>query len=329
MQAMAQDYYAALGITRSATQDEIQKAYRNLARKYHPDLNPDDKTAQQKFKEIQQAHDVLSDPEKRKLYDQFGPDFERFGSGGPFPGGGSAGGQGFSFEDLFGGATGGGGSGGFQFGDDFADLFRQFGGGRSGGGGRQARSAAPTRGRDLNAELTVPFNTAVVGGNASISVSRGGKQESLTIKIPPGVETGKKMRLRGQGEPGPNGQSGDLIVALTVAEHPCFRRSGNNLVLQLPVTLQEAALGATVDIPVPEGTVALKIPAGSSSGRRLRIRGQGIRSSSGAAGDLYVELEIKLPAALSDSSVADEEVQRAVHKLESLYREPVRKDLVW
>lgn len=324
---MAQDYYAVLGVSRSATQDEIQKAYRELARKYHPDLNPDDKAAQQKFKDIQQAHDVLSDPEKRKMYDQFGPEFERAGAGGfpgggPFPGGG--GGAGFSFEDLFGGGRAGGGG----FDGDIGDIFRQFGGG-PGGGRARGGQRAPARGQDLTAELTVPFNTAIVGGEASISVRRSGKTESITVKIPPGIETGKKMRLRGQGEPHRSGNDGDLIVELTVAPHPCFRRVGKNLELRLPVSIKEAALGATVDIPTPGGTVSLKIPPGSNTGRRLRIKGQGVQAKSGTPGDLMVELEIKIPSQFSDAEQVDEEYHQAVETLEKLYAEPVRNSIVW
>ncbi|MEM7474391.1 MAG: J domain-containing protein [Planctomycetota bacterium] len=313
---MSQDYYALLGVRRNASAEEIHKAYRELARKYHPDLNPDDKAAQQKFKDIQQAHDVLSDPEKRQMYDQFGPDFERAG-GHPFAGGGGRpGGGGFSFEDLF---AGGGG--------DLGDIFRQFGAG-GGGPGPGARRAAPTKGQDLNAELTVPFNTAVLGGEASISVGRDGKNESITLKIPPGIVSGKKMRLRGQGSPGQAGP-GDLIVELTVAPHPFFRRRGKNLELTLAVTLSEAMLGATIDIPTPNGQVALKIPAGSSSGRRLRVKGQGVQDKSGEAGDLFVELEIKLPTGLTDGDGLDPELQQAVAKIESLYLEPVRENIVW
>lgn len=322
MQTMAQDYYELLGIGKSATPDEIQKAYRKLARKYHPDLNPDDKSAQQKFKDIQQAHDVLGDPEKRKMYDQFGPEFERMGAGGPFRGGA---GGGHPFEEIFGAGGSRGGAGGFQFEGDLGDLFRQFGG----GGGRKARSRGPVRGDDVAAVLTVPFNTAVLGGQASISVRRADKIESITVKIPPGVESGKKMRLRGQGEPGRNGESGDLIVTLTVAPHPCFTRSGNNLEVRLPVTVGEAALGATVDVPTPAGKVALKIPPGSSGGRRLRVKGQGVKSGSGLAGDLYVELEIKLPKQLAAHEGVDEEVQKAIHRIDALYTESVRKDILW
>ncbi len=322
---MAQDYYALLGVSKSATADEIHKAYRNLARKYHPDLNPDDNDAQQKFKDLQKAHDVLGDPEKRKLYDQFGPDFEKMGGAGPFPGGGGAG---FGFEDLFrgGGRSGGrgGGEGGFQFDGDLGDIFRQFGGG---GGGHQR--AAPTRGQDLTAQLTIPFNTAVMGGEASIGVQRAGKHESITVKIPPGIESGKKMRLRGQGEPSPRGTDGDLIVEVQVAPHPCFRRNGRNLELSLPITISEATLGATVDVPTPEGRVALKIPAGSSSGRRLRVKGQGVQSKNGSPGDLYVVLEIRIPEAFAETSEIGEQEKAAVEVIEKLYQSPVRQKVQW
>ncbi len=324
METMAQDYYQLLEISKSASQDEIQKAYRKLARKYHPDLNPDDRASQQKFKDIQHAHDVLSDPEKRKMYDQFGPDFERMGNG-PYPGG--AGPGGFGFEDIFGG---GAGPGGFQFDGDIGELFGQFGG--AGAAGRKARSRGPARplkGKDVTAELTIPFNTAVLGGDASISVRQAGKLESIQVKIPPGVETGKKMRLRGQGEPGQRGgPSGDLIVVLTVATHPFFRRSGKNLELRLPVTLGEAALGATVDLPTPGGIVSLKIPPGSSSGRRLRVKGQGVLGDSGA-GDLYVELQVKLPNQFSTPENLDDESRQAIERVESLYTGPVRDRIIW
>lgn len=322
MQTMASDYYALLEVSKTATQDEIQKAYRKLARKYHPDLNPDDKAAKEKFKDIQHAHAVLSDPEKRKMYDQFGPDFERMGSGGPFQGGGPGQGS-FSFEDLFGGS----GPGGFQFDGDIGELFGQFRGRQAPPRGR--RRSAPAKGNDLTAELTVPFNTAILGGEASIQVTRSGKNESIQVKIPPGIETGKKMRLRGQGEPVPNGPSGDLLVTLNVAPHPFFKRSGKNLELRLPVTITEAALGATIDIPTPGGVVALKIPAGSSGGRRLRIKGQGVLSSSGAPGDLYVELQVKVPEHLSSSEGPDEETQAAFRQIEKLYSGSVRDNIIW
>lgn len=322
MDTMAQDYYQTLELSKSASPDEIQKAYRKLARKYHPDLNPDDKAAQQKFKDIQLAYDVLSDTEKRKMYDQFGPDYER-AQASPFRGGAPGGGGG-GFEDIFGG---GAGPGGFQFDGDLGDLFRQFGGG--GGGGRSSRARPQTKGRDLATQHTIPFNTAVLGGDASIPIQRGGKSESLQVKIPPGVESGKKIRLRGQGEAGSGGgPQGDLIVTLNVASHPFFKRSGQNLELRLPVTLGEAALGTTLDLPTPGGTVSLKIPAGSSSGQRLRVKGQGVGNSSGPAGDLFVEIHIKLPDPLTGGEVSDE-TRQSIQQLESLYSGSVRGKIVW
>lgn len=316
---MAQDYYELLGVGKTDSADEIQKAYRTLARKYHPDLNPDDKAAQQKFKDIQHAYDVLSDPEKRQMYDQLGPDFERMGGA---PGGG-AGQGGFGFEDIF----GGGSPGGFQFEGDLGDIFRHMGGG--GGGPQGRRAAPPDKGADLTAELTIPFATAVLGGEASITVQRAGKHESIQVKIPPGVDSGKKMRLRGQGEPARRrGKAGDLLLTLTVAAHPCFKRLGNNLEVRLPITISEAALGGTVELPTPGGTVSLKIPPGSSGGKRLRVKGQGIRSSSGSAGDLYVELQIKLPEQLSKPDAIDSETKEALGKVEALYSEPVR-EIIW
>ncbi len=330
MPTLTEDYYALLGVSKNASPDELQKAYRTLARKYHPDLNPDDKAAQQKFKDIQKAYDVLNEPEKRKMYDQFGPEFERMGAGGPFPGGGGAGQGGFSFEDIFGGASGAGGpGGGFQFDGDLGDIFRQFGGGQGDprrGRGRGRAAQQPAKGVDLTAELTIPFATAVLGGEASISVRREGNQDAIQVKIPAGVESGKKMRLRGQGEPGPGrAPAGDLLVTLSVAPHPCFKRIGNNLELRLPITFAEAALGATVDVPTPGGTVSLKIPPGSNSGRRLRVKGQGVQAKS--AGDLYVELQIKLPEQLGQE--IDEKTREAIERIDQLYNGSVREELIW
>lgn len=326
MKTMAEDYYKALGVSRTASPEEIQKAYRKLARKYHPDMNPDDTAAKKKFQDVQKAYDTLNDPEKRKLYDQFGSAYENMGSaagqagpgGGPFP---------FDIEQIFGGrggpgggAAGGPGGGGFQFDGDLGDIFSQFtGGGRA----RGRRQAAPARGNDLNTEATIPFHTAILGGFCEITLGRGGQNETLQIKIPAGVDNGKKIRLRGKGEANPRGESGDLIVTIQVAPHPYFKRQGQNLELRLPITIGEAALGATVDVPTPSGIVALKIPACSSSGRRLRVKGQGVRSSSGEAGDLYVELQIKMPESLSQSA------RDAVPLLETQYTGSVRDGLAW
>ncbi|UUO04802.1 J domain-containing protein [Blastopirellula sp. J2-11] len=313
---MPEDLYKTLGVPRSSTAEEIQKAYRKLAQKYHPDLNPDDKKAHERFKEIQNAYDVLGDTEKRTKYDQFGHGFEQMG-GGPQggawrrPGGAGGAGEEFDFSDIFGG--GGEASGGFS------DIFRQF----TGGGGRRARSA-PIRGSDLHHEVTVPFHTAVEGGEVLLSVRRGNSVETISAQIPAGIEDGKKIRLRGQGEPGPGGgPAGDILINVHIDSHRCFVRNGKNLEVKVPITLEEAALGGKIDVPTPHGTITLTVPPNSSSGKRLRIRGQGVKPKSGEPGDLYAELQIKMPPQL------DEQAQEMIRELGKLYADDPRKDLTW
>jgi curved DNA-binding protein len=299
---MAKDYYATLEVPRDASPDDIQKGYRKLARKYHPDMNPDDATAKKKFQEVQSAFEVLSDAEKRKLYDQYGSNYEAMSAGGP---GGQPGGQWryttstgpqtypFDLNDMF-------GEGGPEVegeGGGFADLFRHLGRGR---GGR--RAARAERGNDLRAELTVPFATAVLGGQAALSVQRhDGNIEQIKVKIPSGIEDGKKIRLRGQGEPGVGeAPAGDILITIRVSPHPLFRRTGSRLDVRVPVTLAEAALGAKVDLPTPHGTITLSVPPNTSSGTRLRIKGHGVRPVDRPAGDLFAEIEIVLPPDLSE-----------------------------
>ncbi len=319
---MANDYYETLGIARGASADDIRKAYRQLARKYHPDLNPDDPKAKEKFQQVQTAFDVLNDPKKREMYDRYGSAFEHTGGGagggGPraWPGGGAtgAGGQGFevNLEDLFGGEGGGG----------FADLFKHFGG-RGRGTGR--RPAAPARGADLEHELTVPFASAVVGGEAQIAVRRSeGAVETIRVKIPAGIEDGKKIRLRGQGEAGPQGgPAGDIIIKVHVAPHPHFRRTGKRLDVTAPITLAEALRGAKIDLPTPHGTITLTVPPGSSSGRKLRVKGQGVKAGDGPPGDLFAELQIVLPPGMSN----DDRDQLAA--IAAKYPDNPRADLSW
>jgi curved DNA-binding protein len=301
MQPMAQDYYSTLGVSRDASADDIQKAYRKLARKYHPDMNPDDASAKKKFQEVQSAFEVLSDPEKRKLYDQYGAAYESVGAGGPRgPGGGqwryttSTGPQSFDFDlnDLF-----GAGEPEVEGSGSFADLFRHLGRGR---GARRAAQAH--RGNDLRADLTVPFATAVLGGQAALTVQRhDGAVETIKVKIPAGIDEGKKIRLRGQGEPGAaDGPPGDILITIHVSPHPFFRRTGNRLDVRVPVTLAEAVQGAKVDVPTPHGTITLSVPPNTSSGRRLRIKGHGVRPANGPAGDLFAEIEIVLPPGITD-----------------------------
>lgn len=302
---MNEDYYKVLGVNRNASEADIQKAYRKLARKYHPDVADDPEAAKEKFQQIQQAYDVLHDAEKREMYDRYGASFEQMGGGGPqarwqsHPGGGGATVQfdDIDFSQLFGGggpASGGGGG-------PFEQIFRQF---NQGGGGPRARPR-PQRGADLAHELTVPFQTAVQGGEARVTVRRpGGKVETIAVKIPAGIEDGKKIRLRGQGEPSSSGgEAGDLLITVHVADHSYFSRRGNDLEVDVPVTLAEAALGGKVDIPTPKGTISLTVPPNTSSGKRLRLKGLGISPASGAAGDLYAVINIVLPKEFDSESL--------------------------
>jgi DnaJ-class molecular chaperone len=314
------DYYKVLGVARTASPDEIQKAYRKLARKYHPDVNPE-KGAKQKFQEIQTAYDTLNDPKKREMYDQFGSAYESYGAG-PSPGGGAwrtySGGQGgfegFDFSQMFGG---GGAAGGAE--SPFGEFFQQFGGGE-GGQGRRGRRAH--RGRDVAHELEIPFKTAISGGEAHLRLRRpNGKEESLTVKIPPGIDHGQTIRLRGQGEEG--ARPGDLLITIHVAPHPFFRRSGLDLEVAVPVTLSEAALGAKIDVPTPHGTVSVKIPPGTSGGKRLRLKGQGIEDRKGNKGDLYAVIQIALPDNLDDEST------RLIRQLAERHPYQPRADLRW
>ncbi|MEM7314036.1 MAG: J domain-containing protein [Planctomycetota bacterium] len=293
---MPEDYYKVLGVSRSASDDEIQKAYRDLARKYHPDLNPDDEKAKKKFQQVQHAYEILSDKEKRQKYDQFGHAAEQMGGGaGPNPFGGGAGG--FTEEDIsrmFGGAGGMGGGG-------FADIFRQFtGGGRRGRGG--ATASRPRKGSSLKHQIKVSFQTAVTGGEAVLSVKRSdGSIEKLSIKVPAGIEDGKTIRLKGQGERSPNGgQNGDILLKIKVDNHPHFQRRGtSDLEVTVPISLNEALSGGSVDVPTPYGTISLKVPPNTSSGKKLRIRGHGV-TKGGSKGDLYAVLQIVLPAHLTE-----------------------------
>ncbi len=302
---MAEDLYQTLGVRRDASKDEIKKAHRKLALKYHPDKNPEDDVARDKFKRVQEAYDVLSDEEKRAAYDRYGADFEKIRTTGYQPGASSGGFEGLDLDQIF-----GGGRGGTQFEGGFSDFFEQLMGGGAGagmgrGGARRGarRAAPPQRGANVRYELEIPLQTAVRGGKTEFYLDRGGEREKLSVTIPAGVETGSKIRLRERGQPSPNGgPQGDLILMIKVSEHPHFRRLGRNLELELPVTLAEAALGAKVDVPAPAGTVSLKIPSGSSSGRRLRLKGQGVQQRDGIAGDLIVELRIQLPGSIDEES---------------------------
>ena len=325
---MAEDYYKTLGVGRDASQADIQKAYRRLARKYHPDKNPGDKTAKKKFQEVQAAFDVLNDPQKREMYDRYGSSFETTGAGGPYGGGPWAGGpgggfaaQGFEEIDLgqfFGDRFGTGP------GADLGDIFSRF---RRGGRTRQGPAGTRRGGGDLHAELTIPFATAITGGEAQIAVDRGsGKPEMIAVKIPAGIEDGKKIRLRGQGEAaGGRGKPGDLLITVRVSPHPHFVRRGNHLHLRVPVTLGEAVLGSKIDVPTPRGTVSLRVPAGTSSGTKLRIKGHGVVPKNGPPGDLLAEVLIVLPKEIDEPS---REVIRKLDQNQKRLGDP-RANLRW
>ncbi|XZE52313.1 DnaJ C-terminal domain-containing protein [Planctomycetaceae bacterium SH139] len=324
---MPEDLYQVLGVGRQASQEDIQKAYRKLARKFHPDMNPDDNKAKERFQRVQEAYDVLSDSEKRAGYDRYGADFEKIRSSGWNPqaaGGGAF--EGVDLEQIFGGRGGrGGGGGGFEGG--FADFFEQLMGARGGGpgGGRgpgPGGRAAPRQGANLQHELSLPLRTAVTGGKHEFVIQRPSGNETISVTIPPGVHDGAKIRLRGKGQASPTGhEAGDLILVLKVLPHEWFQRIGQNLKLSLPITLSEAALGAKVDVPTPSGTITLTIPPASSGGRRLRVKGQGVPSRDGSTGDLLVDLVIKLPEHF------EPEDEAAIRTIEQRYANPVRSEL--
>jgi curved DNA-binding protein len=279
---MAGDYYETLGVSRNASEQEIKNAYRKLARQYHPDRNPGDKQAESKFKEIQEAYDVLGDKTKRGQYD-------RFGAAGPHRGFQGAGPGGFNFNF-------GGGPGGFQQMDpgEAADLFRQFFGGgqadmesmfgagaKGRTGTRRRRAAEP---QEVETEVAIPFLVAATGGSINLQID--GRE--LSVKIPPGVEDGQALRLQGQAPGG-----GDLRLKLRIQEHLYFRREGRNIVLEAPISVAEAMLGGDIEVPTLSGPrLTVKVPPGTSSGTRLRLRGRGI-----LGGDQFVQIKIVVPAA--------------------------------
>ena len=311
------DLYEVIGVPRDADVGAIRKAYRKLARKHHPDLNPGDKAAEERFKEISRAWEVLEDPERRRNYDEFGAisleagfDAEkarqareafgsRFGTGGR-PGAESSGEE-------------------FEFGD-LDDLMGRFFGGRA-EGGRGIRM----RGADLEASLELDFLEAVRGGEHRLTLGRGGagESEAITVRIPPGVDTGGRLRIPGRGAPGVGGgPPGDLFVVLRVRPHRVFRREGRNLTFDLPISVAEAIRGAKVEVPTLDGRATLTIPPGTDSGTRLRLRGKGVPDPRGGTpGDLFARIQIRVPRHL------DDDAKSAVDALERLEDRDLRKDL--
>lgn len=306
---MSKDYYKILGVEKSASQDEIKKAYRKLALKYHPDRNKDDKTAEERFKEVGEAYAVLSDIEKRKQYDTFGStDFRQrysqedifqgsdisdilreMGLGGDFFArfsGGRGGGRGFRTYTFGGGRPAGGpGMGGF----DFDQAYGGYGPGMA-------------KGTDLVYELPVSLAETLLGATKMVSYRRGGQMERVSVKIPPGISTGQKLRLSGKGEPGPQGApAGDLFIRVRVLDEPDWRRDGDDLEKSEEISFSQAALGHSLDVATLDGkTLSVKVPKGAQNGSRLRLKGQGLPKFKGAGrGDLYVKLNVQVPKKLS------------------------------
>jgi DnaJ-class molecular chaperone len=299
--AEGRDLYQVLGVPRDVDSDALRKAYRKLARQFHPDVNPDDPVAEERFKEVSEAYAVLSDEERKRNYDEFGEvslegGFDadaarrareafgaRFGAdgAGPFAGGGAD----------------------YQFGDLDDLLGRLF---------QRDRPSGPRRGADLEAVLELEFGEAALGGEKRLTLQVPGPvpgsglhSETVTVRIPPGVDDGGRIRLRGKGAPGSSGgPAGDLIATVRVRLHPVFRREGSDLHLEVPVTVAEAIRGAKVEVPTLDGRVTVTVPPGSDSGRRLRLRGKGIPAPAGGPpGDLYVTVQIRVPKDLEEGAL--------------------------
>ncbi len=281
------DYYKVLGVPKTASADELRKAYRKLARENHPDAKPNDNAAAERFKQVQEAYDVLNDDTKRKQYDKFGSAYAQAGRAGagpnPFGGAGP-----IDLGDLFGQGV------------DFSEFF---GGGAPTGSSRKGKRV-PARGEDVRATVSVPFETAVSGGAVDIRVERGGKIETLAVKVPPGVGVGQVIRLAGQGSPAPRGgTAGDLFLTIDIEPHAYFRREGSNLLVDVPITLSEAVLGAKAEVPtLTEGLMLVTIPPGTSSGAKLRLRGKGIVDpQTHQPGDQFVVVKIVVSKEISDA----------------------------
>ncbi|WP_066522851.1 DnaJ C-terminal domain-containing protein [Curtobacterium ammoniigenes] len=315
------DFYAVLGVSKDASDADIKKTYRKLARQYHPDSNPGNTAAESRFKEISEAYSVLSDKEQRAEYDQI----RAMGSGARFTAGGP--GQG-GFEDVFGmfnQSSGGrqrvrfgqGGAGGFE--DILGGMFGGGGFGQSTGGYRGF--GGPTKGNDVLASTTLEFRTAIAGDTVKLTQGNG---RAVNVRIPAGVADGQKIRLRGRGEPSPDGgESGDLVVTVHVRKHPVFERDNLNLRVDVPVTFAEAALGATIEVPTLGGQpVRLKVAPGTPSGRVLRVKGRGVTTKNGT-GDLLATVQVAVPSHMS------EKARKAVEALaEALPNEDPRADLM-
>jgi len=309
----SKDPYEILGVPRTATQEEIKKAYRRLAKLYHPDRNPNDKTAEQRFKEVHAAYEVLGDPQRRAQYD-------RFGAGGPAPDVRTwTTGAGVSFEDI-----------GFDFSSlgDLTSIFEQFfsrASGRRTGARRGFQRASQERGPDIEYTLDLTFEESLRGTVRELVLSSpdfGQPSETIRVRIPPGVSEGQRIRVRGKGAIGPGGR-GDLMIRCRVRPHPYFRREGNDILLDLPLTFGEAALGTSVEIPTPDGPTLVKVPAGTSAGTKLRLRGRGVRDAQGQTGDLYAVVRIVVPKTVSTRA------RELIRELETELSQRPREEIGW
>jgi curved DNA-binding protein len=304
------DYYKILEVNKNASQDEIKKAFRKLARKYHPDANPDNPQAEEKFKEIGEAYEVLGDPQKRSKYDQLGANWKQYsraGAGWPGEGGRTYtynfGGRGFSFDDL---------------GSGFSDFFEMFFGRgadeRFTGFGRNADSRYDRstrtnmqKGQDMQSELSITLREAYTGTKRSLRLQKGGRTRTVNVKIPKGIKDGGKVRLAGEGAAGPfGGQAGDLYLLVSISGHNFFTRKEDDLYCEVPVTIKEAYYGSKIDVPTFDGKVMVKVPPKTQGGRTLRLKGKGMpKLRKGGYGDLYLKIRLVLPEKLTGEQKKD------------------------
>lgn len=283
---MGKDYYAVLGLEKSASADQIKKAYRKLAIKYHPDKNPDDKQAEERFKAVSEAYAVLSDPDKKRQYDQFGADGFQ---------------QRFSQEDIFRNVDFGDIFKEFGFGGD--DIFSQLFGGRGGHGpGCQHSRPQPVKGQDYLMRLTIPFRQAILGGERQISLDSHGTAEQIKVRIPVGVEPGQKLRIAGKGGASPSsGPPGDLLLEILVTPDARFRREGMDLYHTVKVPLSGACLGTSIEVQTLDDVKRVKVKAGTQNGSKIRLRGFGVPGRAGqSAGDLYAVIDVMVPEQLDE-----------------------------